>query len=902
MSSRTFKKGLLASSVAMILSGGLSLPLFAEEAQAQEEDEGNVVVITGIRGSLKTSINNKRSATAIVDSVTAEDIGKLPDANVADTLSRIPGIAVSKQFGEGSTVSIRGASNQFTLTNLNGQNIASTGWYSQQAIDRSFNFSMLPAEMVAGINVYKSSQANIVEGGVGGTVEVKTHKPLDLDSNTVFGSVKAQQATGSGEVDPQLSGLFSWKNDEETFGFLFAAASQEYSLERKGTEALISWGGRVSDVNFQQQRERTAYDITLQFAPNERLDFTLHYLDLELGADGVNTANWVAQVGDRGDGNGCQATIPGNDGSPVCVLRTTTAADGQQPFWDVRPRNATMTSETLDFKAIYKGDYFEVSGQIGSTEAKGGTDFETNYGILSLDPQFAAGTIDARGDRIIMDVPGYNPSDLPTSGNYATWEGLQTSQVVSSPNSDEESYMQLDVDFDVDFGVVTKIETGIRSTDHEVETRMLRGQFANGATFPDAATWASGTLEAGLDGRRIPAPNVSAMIAHTNSDLTSWMEDLSGYATVEEENVSAYVMANLEGDDWRGNVGFRYIDTDVESQYYAQTFTGGGVVFSDAPVSDKASYDDVLPSLNLVYLLNDDMNLRFSAATIISRPNYDDLFANLDVSGNPNDNVPGNEALNKGNVALLPYTADQFDIGYEYYFDESSLFAISYFHKSVDSFVRPVVDQNQSIGIDAPDLAGLTPTELSALGCSSTDCWDIERYVNGSGGDIKGFEFQLMHDFGNGWGGVVNYTYTDAETDPLNFADRNGVFSDSSENYVNLVGYYEGERFSARAAYNWRSEFMVRETGFYANRLHDSIGTLDLNFSYKYSENIDVIFTVVNATGEDDYEYGNDNPAYYDRPDPDENSSSGAPRFSNGYPVSTYERDTIYSLGVNFTF
>ncbi|MCW9017848.1 MAG: TonB-dependent receptor plug domain-containing protein, partial [Kangiellaceae bacterium] len=377
MSSRLFKKGLLASSVAMVLGSGLSMPLYAaeEEADKSEEEKEKVITITGIRGSLKASINAKRFSDAVIDSVTAEDIGKLPDVNVADSLSRMPGIAVSKQFGEGATVSIRGASNQFTVTNVNGQNVASTGWYSQQSIDRSFNFSMLPSELVAGMDVYKSSQANIVEGGVGGTVEIRTHKPLDLDSGTVFGSVKAQTETGSGETDPQISGLVSWKNDNDTFGILVAAASQVYNLERKGQEALIVWGGRVADVNFRQERERTAYDVTMQFAPNDKLDFTLHHLNLELGADGVNTASWVPQATGFLDGPLCNATVPTNnpsDPTPICVLSSTTLADGQQPFWDVRPRNATMTSETTDFTLSYKGDNVVVSAQLGTTAAEGG--------------------------------------------------------------------------------------------------------------------------------------------------------------------------------------------------------------------------------------------------------------------------------------------------------------------------------------------------------------------------------------------------------------------------------------------------------------------------------------------------------------------------------------------------
>lgn len=143
-----------------------------------------------MRASMKASVNDKRFSDAVVDAVTAEDIGKFPDGDVGESLGRIHGVAVNRQFGQGQQVSIRGASSQLTSTLLNGHSVASTGWFDQQAIDRSFNYSLLPPEMVGGIQVFKSSQADIAEGGIGGTVIVKTRKPLDLDANSVFLSTK----------------------------------------------------------------------------------------------------------------------------------------------------------------------------------------------------------------------------------------------------------------------------------------------------------------------------------------------------------------------------------------------------------------------------------------------------------------------------------------------------------------------------------------------------------------------------------------------------------------------------------------------------------------------------------------------------------------------------------------
>ncbi|MCJ8320265.1 MAG: TonB-dependent receptor plug domain-containing protein, partial [Colwellia sp.] len=148
MSSKTFKKGVLASSIALILAGGTApMVMAAEEAKSADKDM-EVIQVTGIRGSLKASINGKRFSDAVVDVVTSEDVGKFPDGDVGESLARIPGVTVSRQFGQGQQVSIRGASAQLTRTLLNGHSVASTGWFDQQPVDRSFNYAMLPSEMV----------------------------------------------------------------------------------------------------------------------------------------------------------------------------------------------------------------------------------------------------------------------------------------------------------------------------------------------------------------------------------------------------------------------------------------------------------------------------------------------------------------------------------------------------------------------------------------------------------------------------------------------------------------------------------------------------------------------------------------------------------------------------------
>lgn len=523
------KRNKLALSIsAVVVSGGLMAPLATAQTGAGEALEE--VTVTGIRGALQDAMNIKRNSTAVVDAVSAEDIGKFPDTNVAEALGRIPGVSVSRQFGEGDAVSIRGASNQLTLTTLNGQNVASTGWYSQQAIDRSFNYSLLPPELIAGLEVNKSSQASLLEGGVGGTVNVKTWRPLDLDANTLFLSGSGAYSTSAEETDPAFSGLYSYKNDAQTFGVMIAAASSDFSEVRRGDEALPVWGGRIAPTVFDQTRERTAVDATLQFAPTENIEFGLHHLSLELVADNVNASIWVPQ-----DLSNCEENA---QGAPIRC--ESSGGSAGQTFWDVRPRLGTMDSETTDGWVNFENDFLAFNAQIGTTEATGGTDFETNVAYLNTTSP-TDGVIDATGDTIKFGFdPSMDASDLPVAGNYAGWEGLQTGQTISQPNSDEEQYFQADLKFNVAYGPVHAISTGLRFSDHEVESRQFRALFDGydgeaEAQLLDAIEFVNGNSTLEASGFTFPAPNGDAMIALARSRMTGWAEDRSAHRSLNEE-------------------------------------------------------------------------------------------------------------------------------------------------------------------------------------------------------------------------------------------------------------------------------------------------------------------------------------------------------------------------------
>lgn len=869
----TFKKSILATNIALLMSGAMSVSAIAAEAEVETVNTDNIekIEVRGLRASMKASINAKRFSDAVVDAVTAEDIGKFPDGDVGESLARIPGVTVNRQFGQGQQVSIRGASSQLTRTLLNGHSVASTGWFDQQAIDRSFNYSLLPPEMVSGIEVYKSSQADITEGGIGGTVIVKTRKPLDLDANTVFLSAKGDYGTISEETDPALSGLYSWKNDNENFGILVSAAGSQTEYQRNGIETLLGWG-EIVPTTFQQDRERTAYNVAAQYRPTDKLEFGLTVTSMDLKADNANTSIFLfpTQQG--------VSTCNQTNAAGVCTDITHTG-EGGFAWAQTWARQAEMSSDTYDFDFKYEADNFTLEGRVGNTSSDGGTSLTSNYGNSIGQPGDFAGHYDATGEKILIDIANkdFDASDFNEKLATAGWA------LKKQPNTDEETYAQVDLTFPVDFGAITSIKTGVRYADHDV-TQETDAAIVGDIAEKDASAYYSGTMSSGA-GFTLPKPNFDAMINDAYAAVDGFTRDKSGYGTLNEKNFAAYAMANFEADGIRGNFGLRFISTDVESDYYALSDSGQ---FADEMSTDKSSYNDVLPSVNIAFDLAPDLILRTSAAQVISRPNYSELFATSTLPG-WNDNTPSNEKLNRGSVSLDPFKATQADLSLEWYFGGEGLASVTYFIKDVSSFITTRQELKQQIGIEDNNLIAQGGSEC---GVGIYDCWTVSEKYNADGGRIEGIELQLQDSYDNGFGYSVNYTFADAGSPAENYPDQVGVFSDSSKHTVNLVGYYEMESFNARLAYNWRSEYMMRELpGFYGNRQHEDYGSLDLSMNYSITDWMDITFEAVNLTEEDSIQTG---VAPLD--------AEVIPEFKADYPVWSFEGEARYKVGVALRF
>nr|WP_256261108.1 TonB-dependent receptor [Shewanella sp. NIFS-20-20] len=833
---------------------------------ATPTQEIEVLEVRGIRSSMDASLNNKRFTDAVIDSVSAEDVGKFPDSDVGEALGRIPGVAVNRQFGQGQQVSIRGASNQLTHTLLNGNAVASTGWYDQQTTDRSFNYSLLPPELISSIDVYKSAQADINEGGVGGTVMIHTHKPLALDANTVLFTSSQQYGSVSEHIDPEVSGLYSWKSSDESIGVLLAANQSDTRYQRNSIESQIGWG-EIVPTTFEQDRQRSAINAVVQYRPRDELEFGLSVMQLDMAANNANTSLFLMFPDDK------EAACEQWNAAGTCIFYRRDADDAFPGWGQTWVREASMDSTSYDADFSYDTDTYQLTGRLGTTRASGGTSLTANYGSWLGQTSDFTGTYDATGKVINIDIvnKAFTANDFSSSLAPETWSLRQ------QPNSDSEIYGQLDLEIPIEFRALHTIKAGVRWADHQVKQESIEGIVDRRLLAKDASTYYFGTVSSG-GGFSLPKPIIDAMLNDAKAAVTAFNRDgqvyKSGYGTINEANLALYLMTSFATDRLRGNVGLRYISTQVSSDYFALNPDGQ---YADNLSTAHARYWDVLPSANIAYELSTQLLLRASAAQVIARPNYDDMFSSSALSGF-DDGIPDNQVIDQGNIALAPFKATQADIGLEWYFAPESLLSVGYFIKDISSFITSEQLLNQSVGIIDPD--------------TGKDNWTVSHKKNGTGGNIQGLEFQLQTAFNNGLGYAVNYTLADSHAPAEFYPDQVGVFSDSSKHTVNLTAYYDADNFAARMAYNWRSEYMIRELpGYYGNREHQAYGTLDISTQYLVTDYLQLTFEIANLLKQDSIQLG-----------VAPNHAEVKPELKSNYPIFSAEGEARYKLGISLRF
>jgi len=861
MSTNKFKKGVLASSITMILAGVSSQSMAAEEATSKvSKEEVEVIQVTGIRGSMKENINAKRFANSVVDVVTAEDIGKFPDKNVADSLARITGVSVSREFGEGEKISIRGAGPKYNRTLLNGQTVGTADWFILDEASRSFNYTLLPSVIVKTLEVHKSPTASLDEGSIGGTVILKTSRPLDMEANSVSLALEAAYSESSEEVDPSVDAMYSWKNDNETFGVMVSAVNQNRTVERKGFEVL-SWQeqgenlvpGNIGVPLFKQDRERTTFFATLQAAPIDDLVITFNALNSEMDANNQNSnlLLWSESAVDIAN-----ATKVGSDGA---ILATSNPA-GKVGYNYINRVSSTETSQ-YHLDVDYDTDDFSVNFELGTTSAKGGTYRETSWEYVA---EGAGYNYDLTGTPNV-DF-GVDSSDGSAFKAGWIWGG-------EKPTTDDEDFVQVDFDVPVDLSIFTAIKTGVKY--RNAERTQDRNVYSWHAPFTDGGesdnylghifsscptlascdlnavgtvnvdVAATGNITKQLGQNRPVMEDIAFNGVNGVSASHAISQELANIWDVGEKNLSLYVQGDFEGDNFRGNVGLRYVSTDQSSYGYEFSTDSWGFNTINGDwlkpetlnwVGVDNDYSEVLPSFNMSYDVAPEQIVRFSAAQVMARQNWADI-SSSESFGSLNGEDPKGT---RGNPNLAPTLANQIDLAYEWYYSDASILSATYFWKDLDSL-------RASTSITEPRFNEETGEYVDV---------DFIQPTNGPGGTISGLELGLQHDFG-GFGVSGNYTYTDmsadGERDPTQ--PGSGLIDGTSENMANLTAYYENDTFGARIMYNYRSEWY---TGLHFNGDElwtDGYGQLDASGTYNLNENISFTLEAINLTDEEVVQY-----------------------------------------------
>ncbi len=891
----TFNKTLLSVSILAVLNGATMVQ--AEETNGEKEaniskamvKDGSgieVIEVVGTRGSLKRSMNAKRFSDQVMDGVSAEDIGKLPDNNIAEALSRVVGVSLSRADGEGEFVSIRGMAPGLSQVTLNGQSMAnsnSKSISSNGASSRSFNLNNIASEMVAGIEVFKSPTASMVEGSVGGTVNLKSRSPITAGNKATV-TARADYNENADATGGGLNLFLNGVNDDGTLGTSFAISyfdrttqrnsfeSRGWSLQNKApyvneynTDGTLKKAGvsdtpvyRIEDIrsNFRtDERERINVNAKVQWLISDNIDISLDTLYSRQQRDFIST-NWDVDF---------------RDNDKLIVDLDSIVIDGENVVSQIASANnkagKNFNHEQVGFDRFYDDetmavnlllDYllsenWTITPKVGYSQATGIRD--------DINPIFS-NKVQNLGYSLANG--SYMPEIIyPTDAGELTAMNaehlkLDVMNYKSFEVESKQAYAQIDVLVDLDNEYVKSIAFGTRYNETEKSNQVFQDKIqtdilaANSGTQIVLSDYSNYTV---VDGMLENAP-VDSWYVPDFDKIDQEFGHLVDKVEVQRENyditesvAAAYVQANIDAEFFdipvRGNAGVRYVNTQIESTAYQFLMAQ-----DPALIAAEKQYQDVLPSINLAFNLKDDLILRSAAAKVMSRPNHADI-APVFREIRSWDSDDGGKYI-VGNPELTPYRADQYDLSAEWYFDSEGLFSAGIFYKDIESFITTRTET----------------TTLSGIGDGSE--YEVTMPINGKGGVVQGFELSLQQAFYmlpepfDGLGMAINYTYNDSETELINnvtgeFMSLPGLSQDTA----NFMVYYEKYGVSTRLAWNYRSEYFNKFSWSEEALYIDVYQQLDYQLGYDFTKKMSINFEAKNITNEKVYEYvGNPSRAY----------------------------------------
>lgn len=845
-------KTLVQCSVSLTALALCSVPAWAQNAApaaaappAEAEADADAIVVTGIRQSLESIQAIRRDSLQIVDAVVADDIGKLPDLNTAQTAARIPGVQVYRQGGEASNVLVRGLPN-FTTT-YNGREIFT-------AETRVVALQDFPSANVAALEVFKTSSADLVEPGLAGLINVRSRQPFDFKEGQIAGSVWGLYTRQGDSYSPNFNILLTDRWDVSHGGelgvlinisrtemrYLDAEISNTDFLQTFDSNGIVftpnagsGTAARFPDIQrlFYRSglRTRPSVNAAIQYKPYPDLEFYGEFLWQGFRNE-IDDRLLAAELF-----NGTQvASAQFRDGTNLIESGTTLAPPGSLFSFQGGTYN---TTDTYQFAGgtRYTGDRMELRIDIARTEStfKGSTE--------SVDRRWTnAPTINFDTSRPRFEITGIDFDDPAEQFFDGLYEQNQKS-------TGEDWQMRADAKYDIDASFLRSIEFGIRYSDREAERR-FSDRFGRSGTRINAA-------DLPLDFEVFESVDFGGTTAWSAPTYDSIRENvvelrrLVGFSDdpvranllykADEQNLSGYGQLNLGSGDIDGTVGVRA--SRVKTRVAGQRPTG-------IPEIDEGSSDlTILPNASVRARLSELVQLRAAVSKTRTLPNFADLNPALTLGAPPPGGVgtPSDPyRASGGNPFLEPFTSWNFDAAAEFYFSPSSFVSLTGFHRKIDGFI-----QQNTFRITDPTLGVI----------------EISGPVNTGKGRITGVEvqgqafadFDWLPDWARGFGIQANVTYLDAKTEQpdgmggLSFQPITDQLNGVSEWNYNIVGIYERYGLSTRLSYNDRSSFRAtqqfRGDDIYVETARPA-GRLDLSVNYDVTRNFTVFGDWTNIT------------------------------------------------------
>ncbi|KQW45677.1 MULTISPECIES: TonB-dependent receptor [unclassified Roseateles] len=888
----------------------------AQQAPATNDKDGKTkqqleaVVVTGIRASLESSLDAKRNASANVDVITAVDVGKMPDKNLADSLQRVVGVAVRTDYDEAEKVAMRGANPDMSLILFNGHTVSGGDWYlsDQASSSRSTSLSLMPSSVLNSATVYKTSQANIVDGGLAGTINVTTRKPLDSPKG-FSGVVSAGgvYADLPGKTSPQLNASLNWKNEDSTLGFIGQVFAEKRYI-RRDTASRFAYGansgwdqintatmlgitdaslagsgytaaqlngvrlpGSMSTEFVEGVRDRKGGMFSGQFKPTSNTDVGLtgFYSKMNAANFGRATMGAIYQML-AGQSGPLGATTPTNVAgqrvyasikNPVIVDETTVYGHKLRVLKsaEISYANGLPAQYVGDSEGFYRSGAYASSGFLDLDGKWVVSDKLTLKGLLSTTKGIGHTDMD-RGLTYSRYGQGikYDITDLERAPDFS-WINAGSGTTPMASNSpagtpgyrltgrsglnryntvDSEKSFAVDGEYTQDSGIFSSLNFGFRNADHRrqygLSTVALKSAFsAANAPDPALAVPYPGDFGEYLDGnfdnsgfyfsKETLTKLFGDLAKQTNPQ---WERRIANSIDLREVQSAAYLMQNLDGERWSGNVGVRLVRTvftsrtpvplpagsclriepgkpfvpcakypdaiiDVsEGQSYFDNvpFNGAtGVIYRKE--TTRRTFDDILPSLNLRYDFGQGIIGRLGLSKTIGRQNYNLYGATYSAQtcGSQGCTVTG------PNPNLTPLSSRNLDISVAWYYAKRSMLALSAFSSLIDGYAKTgATASGQTVEL----YDGTTDSYRTYLINTSTQ----------QKARIRGLELSWEQPIAWGFGFQSNASY--AETRVEDGRPMNGA----SKIAGNAGVYFENDVFSARLVYNYRGEYVSSTT------------------------------------------------------------------------------------------